>query len=137
VKRIYYRRLRRYKYILLQPHITPTPIRPAETIDTPLVSLSAEGVLAIEKGYAWDGPSGPSVDTDSFMRGSLVHDALYQLMRTGRLAMALRPAADKLLKDICLEDGMSRFRAWFVYRAVRMGGSKSARPRPEDDVRIA
>ncbi len=89
-----------------------------------------DGVLTISVGYAWDGPSGPTFDTKNFMRGSLVHDALYQLMREGAIPRKhYRKYADQLLNIICLEDGMSKFRAWYVYRAVRMFCKKGSMPR--------
>ncbi len=80
--------------------------------------------LHIKGGYAWDGLSGPTKDTENSMRGSLVHDALYQLMRSGRISRNRREDADKELRNYCKLDGMSSFRAWYVYRAVRMFGEK-------------
>lgn len=93
------------------------------------VALNEQGWLTVRRGYCWDGPSGPSVDTDSFMRGSLFHDALYQLLREGQLRDegTDRRIADELLRDVCRADGMSRFRAWYVYRTLRMAGGKAAR----------
>lgn len=86
--------------------------------------------LKIENRYAWDGPSGPTIDTESFMRGSLVHDALYQLMREGHLDRKIwRLYADKLLRKICLEDDMSKFRAWYVYHSVRLFAAGSTKKR--------
>lgn len=82
--------------------------------------FSETGVLTIQNGYCWDGPSGPTIDTDNFMRGSLVHDALYQIIRNECLPEdPWREIADEELQRICLEDGMSRFRAWYVYKSVR------------------
>ena len=79
--------------------------------------------MSIKKGYAWDGPSGPTIDSFNFMRGSLVHDALYQLMRNDLLDRKIHKVpADKLLQKMCLEDGMSRLRAWTVYQALQVGG---------------
>lgn len=86
------------------------------------------GLLTMKKGYAWDGPSGPTIDTKNFMRGSLVHDALYQLMRNGQLAPQWREGADQELRRICREDGMNRFRAWYVLQGVRKGAGFAARP---------
>jgi hypothetical protein len=97
---------------------------------TRFITLTMEGKLTIRECYAWDGPSGPTLDTLTFMRGSLIHDALYQLMREGFLDHVRdRKAADEILRAICIEDGMFKMRAWIVYRGVRMGGGKSARPR--------
>lgn len=86
------------------------------------VSIDPDGTLHIREGYAWDGASGPAIDTRNIMRGSLVHDALYQLIRLGTLTAADREKADKLFRDICREDGMSAFRAAYVYAAVRLLG---------------
>lgn len=90
--------------------------------------LSVSGAtLTILPGYAWDGASGPTVDSPSSMRGSLVHDALYQLMRMGVLPESCRPAADKVFYRLCIEDGMDRFRAWVWYWAVRLFAASAAR----------
>ncbi|MCW5657440.1 MAG: hypothetical protein KIT60_07035 [Burkholderiaceae bacterium] len=95
----------------------------------PWLELSGDGWLLIRAGYAWDGPSGPAIDTPSFMRGSLVHDALYQLMRDGVLEEALhRAPADQALRRLCIEDGMWRLRAWWVYQGVRLFGKPHADP---------
>ena len=64
---------------------------------------------------------------DFVFLSSLVHDAMYQLMRMGEMSNIYREEADKLLRDICIEDGMWRVRAWWVYRAVRMFGGRAAR----------
>lgn len=119
-----------WKYLLSEVYwirLLNTPIDPAY-ISTEFIELcGSTGTkgLKISNMYAWDGPSGPTIDTESFMRGSLVHDALYQLIREGYLDKKVwRPYADKLLRKICLEDGMSKFRAWYVYHSVRwFGGS--------------
>lgn len=121
-KKIYYKK--GYKYQLHSPYHMNIQIIPAHDIDTKFISLSMEGNLLIKAGYAWDGPSGPSIDTSSFMRGSLVHDALYQLIANRLLKRGDRERADKLLKRICLEDGMFSFRAWYVYKAVRKYGNR-------------
>jgi len=74
-------------------------------------------------------PSGPTLDTATFMRGSLVHDALYQLMRDGHLDRAThREAADRLLQTLCEEDGMWSLRTWWVYHGVRLFADPAANP---------
>lgn len=115
-----------YKYQLAETYEVNICIKPYELIIHDFIILESSGKLTINKGYAWDGPSGPTFDTKNFMRGSLVHDALYQLMRTGLLSEECRELADKELKRICQEDGMSSLRAWWVYKAVRDFGSSSA-----------
>ncbi len=118
------------KYELIKSHEANTGIDQATgfPLNTKFMTLYPNGRLLILKGYAWDGPSGPTFDTKNFMRGSLVHDCLYQLMREGMLPQNFRKSADKLLRKMCRQDGMNRFRAWIVYQGVRLGGAGSARP---------
>ena len=60
------------------------------------------------------------------MRGSLVHDALYQLMRNGLLDRdEFRDEADSELIRICREDGMSGLRSWWVNKGVRWFADKA------------
>lgn len=117
-----------YKYQLAEGYCCWTGIKRKAPITTSYAALSATGYLAVHRGYAWDGPSGPTFDTPNFMRGSLVHDVLYQLIRDGLLPASFRRQADDELRRICIEDGMSRFRAWYVWRAVRWFGAYSSRP---------
>lgn len=100
-------------------------IFPEVHIITEHIELSPDGKLAIKAGYAWDGPSGPALDTPSGMRASLVHDALYQLMRMGLLPILWRKEADLELRRIAREDGMSFTRARYWYWAVRMFATKT------------
>lgn len=125
-------RKRGWKYRLTQGYQTQVCVFPDAglgTAEDPWISLSANGKILIREGYAWDGPSGPTIDTDTFMRGSLVHDALYQLMREGQLSPDWRLAADQELYRICIEDGMTPIRAWWVYWGVRIFAARHARPR--------
>ncbi|TPV94105.1 MAG: DUF1353 domain-containing protein [Myxococcales bacterium FL481] len=124
MKTISYSRLHRYKYRLERYFRIWTDLRPANTAFSPgqWVVLDREGALHFQMGYAWDGASGPAVDTKSWMRASLVHDGLYQLMRTGSLPQSYREPADRLMRQLCIEDGMPRVRAWWSYWAVRAAG---------------
>ncbi len=132
-----YRELHKYKYQLMDDYIIQIDIKPIQNIELKFLSLSSEGTLTIKKFYAWDGPSGPTIDTRDFMRGSLVHDALYQLMRLSELDHKVhRKRADKILKEICLEDGMWSFRAWYVYRMLHLFAEGAAHPREEPEVEI-
>ena len=118
-----------YKYQLRENYVVLIGIRPEFEIKTNYILLSVDGTLTVVAGYAWDGPSGPTIDTLNFMRGSLVHDALYQLMRERYLDHDLhRDAADRELQRICIEDGMSKIRSLWVYYGLRIGGSKAADP---------
>jgi hypothetical protein len=88
-------------------------------------------------GYAWDGPSGPVLDTVENMRGSLIHDALYQLLREEWLPANFREQADAEFRRLCIEDGVNRFRAWTWYYALRVGGNPAASPENAKLVNVA
>jgi len=125
---IKYRKRRKYKYNLAEDYFYNTGIDLGQPIQTNYLDMTVTGELKIRKGYAWDGPSGPTRDTPNFMRASLVHDALYQLMRSERLNQNYREKADQIMLKICREAGMSPFRSKMVFRAVRLFGGKSAKP---------
>lgn len=124
---IYYKKKRIYKYTLHDGVEFETGIKSELSFDTQFLSIDEAGKLVIINGYSWDGPSGPTIDTKTFMRGSLIHDALYQLIREGVLPLTTRKQADKILRSTCIDDGMAMFRAWYVYRAVRMLGGRSVK----------
>ena len=124
-----------YKYQLEDDYSVFLGFFPLKAISDSYITFSTIGVLKIKSGYAWDGPSGPTIDTKNFMRGSLVHDALYQLMREKYLDhVTYRESADRALQTICKEDGMSSIRAWYVYHSVRLFGDPSANPDNEKPV---
>lgn len=128
--KICYRKLKNYKYQTKEDYSFSVGIKPKEKIDTLFIVLDTDGKLTIKRLYSWDGPSGPTIDTPNFMRGSLVHDALYQLLRGGYFDEnheEIRKAADQLIKKMCLEDGMSKFRAWYVYLGVHCFAKKAAK----------
>ena len=129
-----------YKYQLKRDYTRDIPIKPAADIVSEFISLSSNGALFIKSGYAWDGPSGPTIDTQNFMRGSLIHDALYQLMREKPESLdekIYREQADRLLQEHCKEDGMTSIRAWWVYQGVRFGGGPSADPDKDRPIKHA
>ena len=116
-----------YKYQLAENYYIHTNITPDERIAHPFITLDTDGSLFIRQDYAWDGPSGPTIDTKNFMRGSLVHDALYQLMRLGLLSSEQwRQEADSILQQICTEDGMHRNWTRIIYDVVRIFGERAA-----------
>ena len=117
-----------YKYQLRHTYSLATGIIPERPIKTAWIELDERGQMTIFAGYAWDGASGPTYDSASSMRPSLVHDAFYQLLRLGLLAQSLRKAVDELFHRMCLEDGMWAPRAWLWLRAVRNFGEPGADP---------
>lgn len=66
-----------YKYQLAEDYQVQTSITQISRIDIEFIALDETGKLTIRSGYAWDGPSGPMIDTANAMRGSLVHDSCY------------------------------------------------------------
>jgi len=120
-----------YRYQLHETYSLVVAIRPAEPIRTRFITLRPDGKLTMRWGYAWDGPSW-AIATKSFMRGSLTHDALYQLLRGGHLEQSWRKQADLELVRICEEDGMWGIRRWWVYRGVRIGAGPAAAPQDDE-----
>ena len=107
-----------YKYQLDAPFVAslPTAFKREYQIVTKHIWLSPAGILTVHAGYAWDGPSGPVWDSRRLMRASLVHDALYQLLRRGYLDRSLRKDCDRLFKELCMADGVRRIWAKLMYR---------------------
>ncbi len=124
-----------YKYQLAEDYKIVVPIKPKSNIHTEFIDLDVSGNLLIRSGYAWDGPSGPVIDTKENMRGSLVHDALYQLMRQDKIkSRTHRKAADQVFKDICKKDGVSNFRASAYYKTLQKFGKPAASPEEKKKV---
>lgn len=116
-----------YKYQLAADYTFPMfgLLASEVTIDTLFIRVTNAGLL-IREGYAWDGPSGPTIDTDDFMEASLVHDALYQLIRRRLLPYTAKSKADKLLYILCKRAGMPWWRRGYTYLAVRWFGKGAA-----------
>lgn len=122
-----------YKYWVAKDYVLDigARIRPARSGGNSFVELSAAGVLTIRRGYAWDGASGPAINTENWRTASLVHDGLYQLIREGVLTMEQREAADDLMRDILLGKGMFALRALWSHAAVRQFGEVFMRNTPD------
>ena len=118
-----------YKYQLAEDYRVNVLIRPKADIKTSFIDLDMAGNLLIKNAYAWDGPSGPVKDTPENMRASLVHDALYQLMRNNHLnSRTHRKTADVQFRMICKGDGVSGRTANLWYRGLRRFGKPAASP---------
>ena len=126
-----------FKYQLVGDYTVQTRIITGRHIKTEFIELTATGELTLKNSYACDGPSGPTVDTKTFMRGAFGHDGKYQLIRMGLISERWREIADQELREDCLEDGMNPFRAWYVYKSVQIGGKKAASPESKKKVLTA
>ena len=89
------------------------------------VKLTSGGILTIKPGFLW-GASGPTIDTKSSRRASLVHDALYHLSDTGLFkgdeSRKMREISDNLLYKICVEDKMFKYRAKLWLKSLEIFG---------------
>ena len=126
-----------YKYQLYETYTIKTDIKPNEKIETRYLVLDIDGTLTIKAGYCWDGATGVP-DSNKILRGSLIHDAFYQLMRLERLDRNIyRIKADEQLKKDCKLDGMGTFKAWCVYRGVRLFGGSASNPDNRKKIKVA
>jgi hypothetical protein len=129
--KIRYKDASAYKYQLLEDFEVRTPIVNAAAQIPGFITLRQDGTLIVHAGYAWDGASGPTIDTKSSMRASLAHDALYQLERAGHLGQEWRAAADQVLHDLCVKDGMWSWRAKAWLWGVRTFAGYAAKRQAE------
>ena len=126
-EQIYYRA--GYKYQLAADYETQLTFAPPNAIHTKFVNFYENGKLIVYEGYAWDGPSGPTADLPYFMRGSLVHDALYGLMQADLLnRVNYRNLADLTLVRLCEEDKMPPAQVYLTYQGVKLFGDPYATP---------
>ena len=92
----------------------------------PYASLK-DGILSVKRGYAWDGASGPIINTRDTLVASLVHDVLYQAMRLNLIKPSKenRKIADKNFFEILKMNCVNSIRRKVWYFAVRLFGKKS------------
>jgi hypothetical protein len=126
-----------YKYQTACDYRIKLEVIPYQPVCLPFISMDMTGDTLIRMGYAWDGASGPTIDTRNTMIGSLVHDMLYQLIRLGLIDPKYKEYADRMLKEICIEDGMNTIRAAVWCQAVKMFGGPSCKPDTEPREEIA
>lgn len=102
---IYYHDIKRYKYRLAREYHVQIPLY-GRAGGTFLLEIDAKGWLWFDKGYCWDGPSGPTIDTPGSLRASLIHDGMYALLKLGVLQPEAKALADVILRDTYIEDAM-------------------------------
>ena len=118
-----------YKYQLKEIFELKTDIFPSQDLYTKFITLRTDGTLKILDGYAWDGASGPTWDTDNTMTPSLVHDAFYQLLRAESLDMRWILEIDMLLHQMLLDRGMWTVRAWYWQTGLEIADGVAALPK--------
>lgn len=87
-----------------------------------------DGYVTAHAGYAWDGASGPTIDTNSSMAASLIHDILYQAMRNGKIDSTFQEVADHVLEVIAIGDNMFSWRAKAWRKVLGWFGKKNTLP---------
>ena len=94
-----------------------------------------DGILSVKRGYAWDGASGPIINTRDTLVASLVHDVLYQAMRLNLIKSSKenRQIADKNFFEILKMNGVNSIRRKVWYFAVRLFGKKSTKSLQDND----
>lgn len=131
-----YHRLTGYKYIVAAEFAVSIPELAGVQLHAPLFALMG-GILTVRPGYAWDGASGPTIDTPATIAASLVHDVLYQCIRSGLLPATFRATADMVLYRL-MRAASTGNRAWieirslYYFAAVRLFGGSAAKPRSEE-----
>ena len=91
-------------------------------LETYKMSLS-NGSLRISRGYMWDGPW----KNKKMIRGFLVHEALYQLIRLGYLDYSWRLKANAVLCKILVADGVFRGFAFLIKKFFDVFGSVASK----------
>jgi hypothetical protein len=100
-----------YKYQSRCPMVYFSGILPEKDIFTDLIVLRRDGWMWVAPYFAWDGASGPAIDTASVMRASHFHDGAAALMRMGKLPMDCRFQANETYRRLMITDGAFRERA--------------------------
>lgn len=103
-------------------------IFPAKDIVTEFIDLTHLGELTVKDNWMWDGISGPTFQTKRTKSPSCMHDAIYWLIRNGHLPFSTWQVADHEFKRICLEKGIFKVRAWWLYRGLSLAHGIAALP---------
>ena len=123
-----------YKYQLRRSYTVKTPIVGYDVVEE-FFMLSPDGTLHIKSGYAWDGASGPTFDTKSSMRPSLVHDVFCQMMRAGQVDYSVwQDKINELFRQHCIEDGMWHWRAGLWHTGVEVGDAGNPDQGPDREI---
>lgn len=81
--------------------------------------LFENGLLVINRGYAWDGATG-AFDTEDIIKASCVHDVFCELINEGLLPEYIQALADEEFRRIEKQQKMSWPRRMWTYVAVRI-----------------
>ena len=116
-----------YKYTLVEDVVVDVRIYPVNPIHNDYISLWSDGKLFIRKGYSWDGATGVP-DLDCLMTSSLVHDALYQLMREGLLSKSMKERSDVVFREISIKNNCPVILAYSMFMMLIFIGHFALEP---------
>ncbi len=80
-----------------------------------------DGILTCLAGFEWNGANG-IIKNNRNKRASKFHDALYDLIKAGKLSKKYRKKADKLYLELLIENKTCEIWAYTQYFAVRLFG---------------
>ena len=111
-----------YKFKVEENFSIELPIRIADFEHQ--YASSKDGILSVKRGYAWDGASGPIINTRDTLVASLVHDVLYQAMRLNLIKSNSenKKTADKIFFEILKMHGVNSILRKVWYLAVKLFG---------------
>lgn len=125
------------KYQLAEDAIFETPVVGYNITDE-FFTLHETGVLLVRRHFPWDGASGPTFDTKSSMSASLVHDVFCILMRDGRISYEIwQNRINLFFRQMCIEAGMSIWRANFWHIGVELGDAGNPDAGPDRPIQMA
>lgn len=94
-------------------------------IATDFITLK-DRILTVLRGYAYNGASGPTIDTRNSMRPTAFHDAMYQLMCLELLLREFKPLVDELFYELLRQENMAAPRAFVWKRSVEKLGTNAS-----------
>ncbi len=125
------------KYVLSEDFEIDTPVCTYWITDD-WFELQPDGHLKIKAGFAWDGASGPTLDSKTCMRASVVHDVFCICMRDRRIDYnTWQDVVNKFFYTMCVADGMWPWRAKLWHMGVEVGDAGNPKQGPDRIVKEA
>lgn len=112
------------RYLVAKPYTAVAPFKPEKTIRTSFCEFLPNGEFTIYEGFMFSA-SFPAINTFESRRAACTHDMFYELMKKGLLPRSYREDVDRYFYENLREDGMNPLRAWYWYKAVRIGGDSA------------
>lgn len=109
---------RGYEYVVQQDYHSRLSIL-GYRVSTPFFELYEDGTLIIKQYYAYDGPSGTTIDTLDALRTAAEHDVGYQMLREKLIPPEYKAVIDQRFYEVFREDQAVRERLKPKRRVVR------------------